>query len=146
MKKALTIMLIFCFAVLPAASPASAEAIHHFSVRNFTDEGIEVEIRFFSGGGERFTLGRDACSERTLRFDSSCGYEICAWGLSGGQFYGCREIQTCADAGITFFVNRGPEVDGDRDCDYGFEDDDDFDTQVAVWCFIGSVADSGPGP
>jgi hypothetical protein len=145
MKKTLMIMLMFCLADLPTALPALAEAIHHLGVRNYTDEGIEVEIRFFSGGGERFTLGRDDCSERTLRFDDDCGYEICARGWSGDYFYGCREIYTCADAGITFFVNRGPDVDGDGYCDYDLEIDD-FDTHVAVWCFIGSLIapDSGP--
>lgn len=141
MKIAFSILMVFCLCGLPAPVPSAAEAIHHLGVRNFTDEGIEVEIRFFSGGDEHFSLGRDHCSERTLRFDDVCGYEICAWGLSNGYFYGCREIDSCADAGIAFFVNRGPDVDGDGYCDYDFEDDD-FDTHVAVWCFIGLLMGS----
>lgn len=147
MKKAFTILILFCLFGLQGPGPSAAEAIHSVGVRNFTDEGIEVEIRFFSGDEERFTLGRDGCFERTFRFDDDCEYEICAWGLTEGFFYGCREIDTCADAGITFFVNRGPDVDGDGYCDYDFEDDD-FDTHVAVWCFIGSMmgADSHSSP
>ena len=78
MNKTAPIMILFCLAGLLAPLPLSAESIHHLEVRNGTDDGIEVEIRFFGGGDERFALGRNDCSERTLRFEDACEYEICA--------------------------------------------------------------------
>lgn len=146
-------LIFLCLSLLLQASAADAWTDQFYSVRNHTDEEIIVHIypaNDNNSTGTEFRVQQESCAEQQLSFDVSCDNDICARGTASGRDYGCVLVRSCTDAGITFYADQSPdysaysgcdedECNGDEVCWY-LDDDDDFETSVAVSCFIRTAA------
>lgn len=156
MARCVAFMLIFL--MIPLLFPAIGHGLsgHRLSIRNFTDETVEVEIipfDDFADGDTLFLLDPGRCDDQTLLFFETgfCDYQLCAFGAVTGFNYGCVENRSCAGIDIIFYEEFLPEI-GDfdscpDDCDH--DDciivDDDLDSDVSVNCFLKTAASGAVG-
>ncbi|GBC61550.1 hypothetical protein DENIS_2512 [Desulfonema ishimotonii] len=135
-----TFLLISC--LLSIAIPEYSPAVvgQNYSVRNRTQEEIEINItpvNPLESGDTVYRVRQGKCVEKTIYFTSACIYKICAWGVASGDLYGCISVQSCAARGYIFYADGPPSSGGNVSC--GDDWDDDDDNWLSVSCFISSA-------